>query len=73
MATNAPTTRCMICGQPHEYEVVPHYQPPGSPVRFGPTDWQQKPHECPPGAVEAWIETLDIKTDREPFFKKIGT
>jgi hypothetical protein len=54
MATNAPYHRCMICDQPLEYEAVPDNLPPGTPVRFGPTNWQPKPHSCPPGAVEAW-------------------
>lgn len=58
MATMAPVTHCMICGRQDEYEVVPHDRLPGSPLVFGPTDWRMKPHECPPGAVEAWIERV---------------
>jgi hypothetical protein len=38
--------------------VAPDNRPAGSPLVFGPTDWRQKPHTCPPGAVEAWAERL---------------
>jgi hypothetical protein len=52
MATNAPSHPCEICGGPLEWEVVDHPRLPGEPIRFGPTDWRQLPHTCPPGAVE---------------------
>lgn len=57
MATAAPVQRCMICGNYFEWEAVP------SPLRknrlvFGPTEWRQKSHKCPPGAVEKWAKNV---------------
>ncbi len=74
MATNAPSYRCMFCGGHLEWEVVPHDRMPGEPVRFGPTDWRQLPHTCPPGAVEQWMASAfdrGREQAKEPFFKKI--
>ena len=62
MATNPPGYRCMFCEQPYEYEVGPDLRPPGAPMVFGPTNWVQKPHDCPPGAVEAWTKRVFNKT-----------
>ena len=53
MATNAPSTLCWICGRPNDYRVVEHYRPPGSPMVFGPTDWQMVPHEHTQAEVDA--------------------
>ena len=41
-------------------------------MMFGPTEWIQLPHECPPGAIEAWFAVHLVK-EREPFFKKVET
>ena len=71
MATNAPTNYCMFCGRQLAYEVVPRERPAGSPVVFGPTDWAELPHECPPGAIEKWWS--EHLTTPEPFFKKVKT
>jgi hypothetical protein len=65
MATNAPVQRCMVCGEYLEWEVAPDNRPAGSPLVFGPTDWQQKPHSCPPGATEAWLERIGFGARKE--------
>ncbi len=71
MATNPPTHPCHICGGKLEWEVVPQHREPWEAPRFGPTDWRQLPHECPPRAVEAWVERVFDKSPRQPFFKEI--
>ena len=60
MATLPPRLRCFICDQPLEYYAVPRPRRSWEPLVMGPTDWRQKPHTCPPGAVEAWREKLGI-------------
>ena len=51
MATLPPYCKCWICGVLLEWEI-------GRKVPAGwfcPTDWVQKSHECPPGALEVWV------------------
>lgn len=55
MATNAPTTRCMVCGRRDEYRVVDTYRPPGSPLVFGPTQWERVPHSHTQAEIDAWV------------------
>lgn len=71
MATNPPSHPCHICGGSLEWEVVPHHREPWEPPRFGPTDYRQLPHDCPPGAVEAWLERIFDRSPRKPFFTKV--
>jgi hypothetical protein len=58
VATDRPVERCFVCGELYEWEALPSHRPVGSPLVFGPTNWQRKPHACPPGAVEAWAEKI---------------
>ena len=60
MATNPPSHPCLYCGGKLEWEDVTRPRQPGEPVRFGPTDWRELPHTCPPGAVEKfYAEALE--------------
>lgn len=74
MATNPPCHPCPYCGGQLEWEVMPHHREPWEPPRFGPTDWRQLPHECPPGAVEKWLsEALERgKKEAKPIFTHIS-
>lgn len=71
MATNAPCTLCWVCGRPNEYRVVEHYRPPGTPIRYGPTDWQMVPHDHTQAEVDAWLEKVKVNAPMRPFFTKI--
>lgn len=62
MATNAPNTRCWICGRPDEYRVVPHHREPWQPVVFGPTDWEQVPHDHTQAEIDAWLAQMFPKS-----------
>ena len=55
MATNAPSTLCMICGRPNDYRVIERYRPPGSPLVFGTTEWELVLHDHTQAEVDAWL------------------
>jgi hypothetical protein len=74
MATNAPSHPCFICGGKLEWEVVEHHREPWEPVLYGPTDWRQLPHECPPGAAEKFYAEAFERGRQEkdkPFFTRV--
>jgi len=71
MATNPPATKCWVCGRPNDYRVIPRYRSPGSPVVFGPTDYELVPHEHTQAEVDAWVATIKVEKPR-PFFTKIN-
>lgn len=74
MATNPPSHSCMICGGKLKWRDVTRPRLPGEPIRFGPTDWEPLPHNCPPGAVEKFyaeaFERGRAEKDK-PFFTTI--
>ncbi len=63
MATNAPSTRCWICGRPDTYRVVAKERPANAPFVFGPTEWERVLHKHTKEEVDAWVERLFKKTD----------
>lgn len=72
MATNPPCHPCEICGGKLEWEAVPvNMAWPWEQPRFGPTQYRQLPHECPPGAAEEYYERIFDRSAREPFFKEV--
>ena len=74
MATNPPSHPCMYCGGKLEWEDVTRPPEPGEPVRFGPSDWRELPHTCPPGAVEKfYAEAFERGAEEKgkPFFTTI--
>jgi hypothetical protein len=71
MATNPPHHPCPYCGGKLEWEDRTPPRQPGEPIRFGPNDWWQLPHDCPPGAVEKWFAEALERGEKEkgkPFF-----
>ncbi|HEX7881674.1 MAG TPA: hypothetical protein VF499_02930 [Afipia sp.] len=72
MATNPPDDRCFICNGKLDFRVVETRRPTGG-FWFGPTEYEQLPHDCPPGAAAAWFERIVDRTPRRPFFTKVGT
>ena len=58
MATNAPSTRCWICGEPDTYRAALRERPPNAPFVFGPTEWEWVPHEHTEEQVSAWVERM---------------
>lgn len=71
MATNAPSHPCFICGEKLNWEVVERHREPWEPVLYGPTDWRQLPHTCPPGAAEKFYKEAFDRGRKEadkPFF-----
>lgn len=60
MATNAPSTRCFICGRPNQYRVIERYRPPGSPLVFGPTEWEIVFHEHTQAEIDAWAAGVGL-------------
>jgi hypothetical protein len=58
MATNAPCTKCWICGRPDQYRVVESQRLPGSPLVFGPTDWELVPHDHTQAEIDAWLNSI---------------
>jgi hypothetical protein len=75
MATNPPCHPCMICGGKLEWRDATRPRLLGEPVRFGPTDWEPLPHNCPLGAVEKfYAEAFERGREqhRKPFFTKVG-
>lgn len=66
MATNAPSHPCFVCGGKLEWEVVERHREPWEPVLYGPTDWRQLPHTCPPGAAEKFYAEAFERGRKEP-------
>jgi hypothetical protein len=74
MATNPPSHPCFVCGGKLEWEDRTPLRQPGEPVRFGPSDWWQLPHTCPPDAAEKFYAEAFARGAEEkgkPFFTTI--
>lgn len=74
MATNPPDYPCFVCGGALEWRMVETRRSPGG-LLFGPTEYEQLPHTCPPETVEKWFaEALERgkKDAGKPFFTHLA-
>lgn len=64
MATNAPNTKCLICGRLDEYRVDAKSLHRFRPMVYGPTNWVKVLHEHTQDELNAFRSSVELRMIR---------